>query len=173
MLSGVASATAAFADVSARLSVIVLPLMTSSAEVTLYGVGDRVIPLDDLYTVLGNILEPDEIITEVQIPTPKPGTKQQYLKFRLRKAIDFAISSVAAVITTEAGVVSDAKIVLGGVAPTPYRVISIEDAIKGETITESLAETLAKAAVAEATPLSMNAYKVPITKALVKRAIIE
>jgi len=149
-------------------------LVALGAKVKIVGsVGNRVIPLDDLYTVLGNILEPDEILTEVQVPTPKPGTKQQYLKFRLRKAIDFAISSVAAAITTEAGVVSDAKIVLGGVAPTPYRVTSIEDTIKGETITESLAETLAKAAVAEATPLSMNAYKVPITKALVKRAIVE
>ena len=124
------------------------------------------------YTVMGNILKSNEIITEIEVPTPKPGTKQQYLKFRLRKAIDFAISSVASMITMEAGLVGDARIVLGGVAPTPYRALAAEEAIKGRVITENLAEISAKAALNEAIPLSMNAYKLPITKTLVKRVMI-
>ena len=149
-------------------------LIALRAKVKIAGpVGDRTIPLEEFYTVLGNILQPDEIITGVQVPTPKPGTKQQYLKFRLRKAIDFAISSVAAAITTEAGVVRNARIVLGGVAPTPYRAIAAEEVIKQKKITERVAEISAKASVGEAAPLSMNAYKVSITKALVKRAILE
>lgn len=149
-------------------------LIALGAKLKIAGpLGDRTIPLEELYSVLGNILEPSELITELQIPTPQPGTRQQFLKFRLRKAIDFAISSAAVAITTEAGVVSNARIVLGGVSPTPYRAIAAEEAIKGKPITESIAEIAAKAAVGEAIPLSMNAYKLPITRALVKRAILE
>ena len=98
--------------------------------------GDKTVALEEFYTLFGNILKPSEIITEIQVPTPKPGTKQRYLKFRLRKTIDFALSSVAAVISIEGEVVSNAKIVLGGVAPIPYRVLGAEEAIKGRQITD-------------------------------------
>ncbi len=134
--------------------------------------GDKTVTLEEFYTPLGNILRPDEVITEIQVPTAKSGTKQRYLKFRLRKTIDFAISSVASVITTEAGVVSQARIVLGGVSPTPYRAISAEETLKGKVITESIAKTSAEAALSEAVPLSQNTYKVPITESLVRRAIL-
>jgi xanthine dehydrogenase YagS FAD-binding subunit len=135
--------------------------------------GDKTVPLEEFYTPLGNTLQPNEIIFEIQVPTPELGTKQRYLKFRERKAIDFAISSVAVVITTQAGVISQARIVLGGVAPTPYRALKAEETLKGEAITESIAEISAKAAVSVAAPLSQNAYKIPITESLVKRAIVE
>jgi len=65
-----------------------------------------------------------------------------------------------------------AGIVLGGVAPTQYRAFSAEETLKGKVITESIAETSARAALSEAVPLSQNAYKMPITKSLVKRAIL-
>jgi xanthine dehydrogenase YagS FAD-binding subunit len=135
--------------------------------------GERMVPLDEFYTTLGNTLKPHEMITEIQIPTPMPGTKQKFLKFSLRKAIDFAISSVAAVITIkESGVVSNARIVLGGVAPTPYRALGAEETLRGEVVTESVADASASAAISEAKPLSMNAYKIPLTKSLAKRAIM-
>lgn len=135
--------------------------------------GERIVPLEEFYTPWGNILKPNELVTEIQVPTIKASTKQRYLKFRLRKAIDHAISSVAAVIITEAGVVTKARIVLGGVAPTPYRAFGAEGAIRGKVITDSVAEISAKVAVSEAVPLSMNTYKVPITETLVKRAILD
>jgi xanthine dehydrogenase YagS FAD-binding subunit len=113
------------------------------------------------------------MITEIRIPTPRPRTRQRYLKFRIRRAIDPAISSVAAAITTEAGRVSSARIVVGAVAPSPYRSVEAEKTLKGNVITESLAQTAAKRAMSKATPLRMNAYKVAITQTLVKRAIIE
>jgi len=134
--------------------------------------GERVVPLERFYTPLGNILEPDEIITEILVPAQPPDSKQKYLKFRLRKSIDFAISSVAASIIAESGRITKARIVLGGVAPTPYRAIRAEEVLKGQMITASVVEASAKAAVKEAKPLSLNAYKVPITEALVKRAIV-
>lgn len=135
--------------------------------------GERIIPLEGLYTPLGNILNPNEMITEIRIPTPRPGTRQRYLKFRIRRAIDPAISSVAAAITAVAGKVSSARIVLGAVAPSPYRSVEAEETLKGNVITESLAETAAKRAMSKATPLRINAYKVAITEALVKRAILK
>jgi xanthine dehydrogenase YagS FAD-binding subunit len=135
--------------------------------------GERGTTVEQFYTPLGNILKPNELITEIRVPTIKPGTRQRYFKFRLRKAIDPALSSVAAAITAEAGVVVDARIVLGGVAPMPYRAFAAEGMIRGKVITENLAEISAKAAMSEAAPLSGNAYKVPITKALIKRALLD
>jgi len=135
--------------------------------------GERIIPLEELYTPLGNILKPNEMTTELQVPTPRAGTRQRYLKFRIRRAIDPAISSVAAAVTTSAGRVSSARIVLGAVALRPYRCVEAEETLKGNVITESLAETAAKRAMSKATPLRMNAYKVAITQTLVKRAIMQ
>ena len=135
--------------------------------------GGKIIPLEEFYTAMGNILKTDEIITEIQVPHLGPSVRQRYLKFRIRKTIDFAIVSVAATLTTETGVVSDARIVLGGIASTPYRANSAEEAIKGSRITENVAEIVAKEAIAEAKPLTMNSYKLPITEALVKQAILE
>ncbi|MFC1815970.1 FAD binding domain-containing protein [Thermodesulfobacteriota bacterium] len=134
---------------------------------------ERTLLVKNFYRTLGNVLKPDEIVTEVQIPeAPAPKAKHSFLKFRLRKAIDFAIVSVASVIRMEDGVCKGARIALGAVAPTPIRATKTEAAIKGKVINTTMAETAAQAAVASAAPLSMNEYKVEITKALVKRAIL-
>ena len=149
-------------------------LLALQAKLKIAGpAGERTIPLEEFYTPLGNILEPNEMITELRVPAPKSGTKQRYLKFRLRKAIDPAIVSAAAAVTIEAGKVSSARMVLGAVAPSPYRSVEAEKTIEGKVITESLAETAAKKAMSQATPLKMNAYKVAIAETLLKRAIIE
>lgn len=138
----------------------------------------RTIALEDFFDPLTgeaglpNILEVGEILTEVQVPTPVAGTKGIYLKFRVRKAIDFAIVSVAAVLTVEGGICKDARIVLAAVAPVPYRATGAEDAIKGQAITEALAETAGAAAVKGTIPIDKNKYKVQIVKTLVKRAIL-
>jgi xanthine dehydrogenase YagS FAD-binding subunit len=132
----------------------------------------RSIQIGNFFQVLGNSLTAGEIVTEVQVPTPKSGTKQTFTKFTFRPSIDFAIVSVASAITIEAGKVSDARIVLGAVAPIPYRATGAEVAIKGQAITEAIAETAGTAAVKDASPLSKNKYKVQIAKTLVKRAIL-
>ncbi len=133
--------------------------------------GQRKVAIENFYTVLGNTMKPNEMIVEIDIPAPQPLTEQRYLKFRIRKAIDFAISSVAAAITTKAEVVDDAKIVLGGVAPVPYRALKAEEKIRGKIITDELAEEASKVALIDAVPLSKNAYKVKITESLIKRVI--
>lgn len=149
-------------------------LIALDAKVEIVGKeGERVIPLEELYAVDRNMLGSNEVITKIFISHPMLGTKQRYLKFRLRKSIDFAISSVAATITMASGLVSNASIVLGGVAPIPYRAKGAEEVLREKTITESLVETAVKEALRKAKPLSMNAYKVPITEALVRRAITD
>jgi CO/xanthine dehydrogenase FAD-binding subunit len=118
------------------------------------------------------VLDPDELITEIQIPKPSDRARQNYLKFTLRSPIDFAIVSVASIITVEKGVCTDARIVLGAVAPEPVRAKKAEEVLIGRSIDEARAAEAATEALAGATPLNMNAYKVKITKALVKRAIL-
>ena len=133
--------------------------------------GETEINVEDFYTPWGNVLKPNEIVTEIQVPTLQPGTKQRYLKFRMRNAIDPALSSVAAVIHIEEGVVKDARIAVGGIAPMPFRALGAENVIKGKVITDALSDMAGKVAMSEAVPLSMNAYKVRITEMLIKRAI--
>jgi NADPH-dependent glutamate synthase beta subunit-like oxidoreductase len=117
-------------------------------------------------------LDPDELVTEIQIPKPKEGSRQNYLKFTLRNPIDFGIVSVASVISLERGICTDARIALGAVAPSPVRAKKAEEVIKGRPIDQNSAAEAAEQAVAAAQPLSMNAYKIEIAKTLVKRAIL-
>jgi NADPH-dependent glutamate synthase beta subunit-like oxidoreductase/CO/xanthine dehydrogenase FAD-binding subunit len=118
------------------------------------------------------VLDPDELVAEIQIPAQKPGSKQVFLKYRLRKSIDFPIISVAAVLSLEADKVDQSRIVLGAAAPIPLRLRRVEASLEGKTITDEVAETAAALAVEEAIPLAKNRYKVQVTRALVRRAIL-
>lgn len=118
------------------------------------------------------VLGPDELIREIQIPKPPVGARQTYEKFTLRKPIDFAVVSVASILTVDNGVCEDARIVLGAVAPEPVRARKAEAVIKGRAVDEDLAEEAATHALGAASPLKMNGYKVEIAKALVKRAVL-
>lgn len=133
----------------------------------------RTIPIDNFFHDLKDtVLDPDEIVTEIRIPTPPAGTKQTYIKFRVRKSIDFPLVGVACVATIEGGRVSNARIALGAVAPKPIRATAAEDKLKGQTINEQVADSVAAEAVKNAIAMSKNKYKIQITKALVKRAIL-
>jgi len=118
------------------------------------------------------VLEADELIKEVRIPKPPAGAKQRYDKFTLRKPIDFAVASVATVITVQNGVCRDARIVLGAVAPEPLRARAAENFLKGKPVNETTAGKAGEMALEGAVPLSMNAYKLEIAKTLVKRAVL-
>jgi xanthine dehydrogenase YagS FAD-binding subunit len=132
----------------------------------------RKVSVGEFFTTRGNILEPDELLTHIEIPHPTAGTQQEFLKFTLRKPVDFAIASVAAVVTMQDGTCKDARIVLGAVAPTPIRAVDSEKLLKGKVASEKRIAEAAKAAVKDAKPMRMNAYKVEITKTLVKRALL-
>lgn len=136
---------------------------------------DRTVSAEEFFTVgpkRSTILRPGELVTEIQIPAPRPGSKQVYLKFRIRKAIDFPIVGVAAVINVQAKKVSDARVVLGAVAPVPLRAREAEDFLRGKVLGEDVADKAAALALQGALPLGRNGYKAQIAKALVKRAIL-
>ena len=118
------------------------------------------------------ILEGDEIIIEIQIPRPAANVKSSFLKFAMRKSIDFPIVNCAAAIESKDGVAKSARICLNAVYCNPYRVNKAEDTIRGKPIDEANAEAAGTAAVCDAVPLPYNKFKVQIAKALVKRAIL-
>jgi xanthine dehydrogenase YagS FAD-binding subunit len=134
--------------------------------------GKRAIAVTDFFAPLGNALKQDEMVTEIEVPSLNGPAKQTFLKFTLRKPVDFAIVSVSSVIMLQGGVCMDARIALGAVAPAPVRAKKAEQFIKGRTIDQAVAAEAAELAVADAKPLSMNAYKIEITKTLVKRALL-
>ena len=141
--------------------------------------GRRTIPLDKFFTLPNegsvrreNVLKNDEIITEVVVPASGLAARSTYLKFKERESLDFALSAVAAAVELGADKrVRQARVVLGGVAPVPWRVPKAEEFLKGKALdSESLAGA-ARLALEGAEPLSKNAYKVPLTQALVRRAL--
>jgi xanthine dehydrogenase YagS FAD-binding subunit len=121
-------------------------------------------------TVPGStILAADEIVTEIQIPAPPAGAKSAFIKFAIRKSIDFPIVNCAAMIGG-----GDARVCLNAVYNKPYRAVKAEEVIKGKSIDEASADAAGAAAVASARALpgDRNKWKIPIAKAMVKRAIL-
>lgn len=119
-----------------------------------------------------NVLLANEILTEIEVPNAPPGSKAIYVKEMVREIWDFALCSVAAMVTVRDGIVQDARIVLGGVAPIPYRAVKAEAALIGKPLDDATARAAGAAAVDGARPLAKNAYKVPLTQAVVKRALL-
>jgi len=126
----------------------------------------------DAEPLSSTVLEAGELVTEIEIPAPRPMTNQVYLKFRTRNSIDFPIVSVAAAITFEKNRVNHARIVMGALAPIPIRAREVEDFLKGKVPTEEIADAAGSMSVRDSNPLSNNKYKVQIAKTLVKRAIL-
>lgn len=115
-------------------------------------------------------LRPGELIRAVLLePTPL-SKRSTYVEFRERQSFDFAIASVAASLDLQDGIVRDVRIVCGAVSPIPYRAKAAEAVLRGKKLDIDAA---AAAAVAGATPLEDNGYKVPILKELVRRALTE
>ncbi len=118
------------------------------------------------------ILDIGELVTEIQVPQPKPNTKQSFIKFRIRNSLDFPIVSVVAVLSMNSSKIKDAKIVLGAVAPIPLRIRDAEDFLKGKMLNEKVAEVVGDIAVKSAIPLAKNKFQIQIIKALIKEAIL-
>ncbi len=120
-----------------------------------------------------NVLADDEVLASVQLPAPRPGTRSTYHKVMDREAWTHAVVSAAIVLEIDGAVCRSARIVLGGVAPIPWRVPDAERLLAGQRITPELAAQVGEAALAGATPLRKNAYKVPLTKAVIRRTLVE
>ena len=114
---------------------------------------------------------PNELVTEIVIPSAK-GAKNATYEVRHREAIDWPLATASVVLTMKGSSVVSAAIVMGHVAPTPWRSAAAEQAIAGKSVTAATAEAAGAAAVADAKPLSQNAYKVQLAKVAVKRALL-
>ncbi len=155
-------------------------LLALGASVSVTGAeGKRVIPLDKFFTLPSegsirreNVLKNDEIITQINVPASSFASHSTYLKFKERESLDFALASVAAAVELGAGkTVSQARLVLGGVAPIPWRVPEAEQFLIGKALNNDVLKETARLALAGAHPLEKNAYKIPLTQTLVRRAL--
>jgi xanthine dehydrogenase YagS FAD-binding subunit len=118
-----------------------------------------------------NTLLPGQLLTHILLP-PADGMASATYEVRHGAGPDYPLAAAAAALRIEGGVVRDATVVLGHVAPTPWLSREAADVIRGRVIDESLADAAGAAAVAGATPLSNNEYKVQLAKTAVKRAIL-
>jgi len=154
-------------------------LVALEATVSIAGPnGNRTLPLEKFFVLPSedyrreNALEPAEIITHIQVPPSSFAAQSTYLKFKERSSLDFALSAVAAAI--EVGPdrkVRQARMVLGGVAPVPWRVPKVEAFLAGKALEPATLAEAGRLALRGAEPLSKNGYKVPLTQALVRRAL--
>lgn len=152
-------------------------LMAYGAQVTIAGPkGEREMDLAEFFVLpskkvtVENILAADEIVTKVFVPA---GTANSaYVKVRERESFDWALASAAAALTISNGVCESAKVVMGGVAPIPWRSPEAEAALKGKKIDDAVALAAGAAAVSKAIPMTQNAYKMHIAKNAVREAVL-
>lgn len=154
-------------------------LISLDAEVALKRTqGERVVSLQDFFVLPSinirreNILGPDEVLREIRIPLARKGEKSTYLKFKERGAWDFAVVSAAVSGTVSGNSFSKIRIVLGGVAPIPWRLNKAEEAIKGKKVTESQVRQIAQETLQEAKPLKENEYKKDLVEVVLSRAVM-
>jgi xanthine dehydrogenase YagS FAD-binding subunit len=140
--------------------------------------GERVLPASEFFQLprvdasRENVLGKDEILTALQLPAARPGTRSTYHKVLDREAWTHAVVSAAIVLEMDREICRGARVVLGGVAPIPWRLPKVEAMLVGQRITPELAAKAGEASVEGAHPLAKNKYKVPLTKAVVKRTLL-
>jgi xanthine dehydrogenase YagS FAD-binding subunit len=120
---------------------------------------------------LEHALQPGEIVTEILVPNPG-GLKMAVYEVREKEALDWPLAAAAVVLKLEGGKVQSATVVLGHVAPVPWPSPQAANELEGKSVNEDVAWAAGTAALTEATPLSMNAYKVQLARVAVKRAIL-
>jgi xanthine dehydrogenase YagS FAD-binding subunit len=153
-------------------------LVALDAQVRLQGGGGgRTLPVAEFFslptedrrheTAIGR----DELLLSVRLPPVPEGTRTVYLKAMDRQVWAFALVSVAAAVRLEGGRVADARLVLGGVAPIPWRASAAERELRGAEVGDGVFARAAEAALSGAEPLRHNGYKVSLAKALIRRAL--
>jgi xanthine dehydrogenase YagS FAD-binding subunit len=117
-----------------------------------------------------NVLQPNEIITHVILPAPGQGSAAYEVRFK--QSHDWPLAAASVNLVMAGSTVKSARIVMGAVAPVPWRVPAAERVLAGKAITDAIATEAANAAVAGARPMSGNKYKIQIARTAVKRAIL-
>jgi len=154
-------------------------LTALDATITIHGPkGVRVVPIGNFFILpeedasRENVLEDAEIITQIQIPASGFAGRSTYLKFKERSSLDFAMGAAAAAVELGADKrVLQARLVLGAVAPIPWRVPQAEAVLIGKPLNDDTIGAAVEIALQGAAPLQHNAYKIPLSKTLLRRAL--
>jgi xanthine dehydrogenase YagS FAD-binding subunit len=153
-------------------------LLALEASVRLRGQhGERVLPLAEFFALptdarrTETLIGADEIVLAVQLPPLPQGSHGTYLKAMDRKVWAFALIGVAAVLRMEGRRIEEARLVLSGVASIPWRAEAAEQVLIGAEASDEMFARAAGAALADATPLQHNAYKLPLARSLIRRAL--
>ena len=140
--------------------------------------GERMVTAAEYFTMptlknveTENVLAPNELLTHVILPAPG-AVKSGHYEVRFKESHDWPIAFATVLLTMSGQTVKGARVVMGAVAPVPWRSEAAEAALVGKTINEETATAAAAAALRDARPLSQNAYKIQVAKTAVKRAIL-
>ena len=160
-------------------SSLAVPFVAYGARFRLIGPsGEREIAAADYFTrptlqnvLKENVLEDEEILTHVILPPPG-NVKTGHYEVRYKASHDWPLAFTTVVLAMDGATIQSARVVLGAVAPVPWRSKPAEEALTGKPLNETTAAAAGEAAVSEATPMSGNAYKVQIAKTAVKRAVM-
>ena len=117
------------------------------------------------------ILQPGDLLTAIRIPSAWAGAKFYFEKIRDRNVWDFPLLNVASAMVVSGGTIERVRIAVNGAAARPLRLRVVEDAVRGKSPSAATGEMAGKLAVHGAVPLQFNAYKIPLMRNLVKRAI--
>jgi xanthine dehydrogenase YagS FAD-binding subunit len=139
--------------------------------------GERTVPAGEFFTLptndasRENVLKDGEVLASITLPQANKFGRSTYHKIMDREAWTHAVVSAAVVLHIEKGVCTQARVVLGGVAPIPWRLPEVEKLLTGQKMTPEIAARAGDLAVAGAKPLAKNGYKVPMTQAMVRRTL--
>ncbi len=139
--------------------------------------GERVVPAADFFIgpslniTRMTILGPGDLLTSIRLPDTWSGAQFYFEKVRDRQVWDFPLVNVASAMRVSGGAMTDLRLVVNGVAAHPMRLRAVEDAVRGKPRNEDTAKLAGDLAVEGAKPLAHNAYKIPLMRNLVKRAI--
>ncbi|MFE2443965.1 FAD binding domain-containing protein [Streptomyces melanosporofaciens] len=150
------------------------------AEIELLGADGSVrrVAITDFYRLPGDtpqietVLAPDEMITAVALPSPPPG-RQIYRKVRDRASYEFALVSVAAIVSADQGTIREARVAFGGVAHKPWRSIEAEGALTGRPATMATYRDAAEAAMRDAVGRGDNDFKIELAKRTLCRTLAQ
>src|ERR1700688_3531730 len=139
--------------------------------------GERIVDAEDYFigpeidiTRL-HILKPGDLLTAIRIPSTWAGSQFYFEKIRDRNVWDFALLNVASAMLVSGNTIERIRLAVNGAAARPLRLRAVEDAVRGKPATAATGEMAGKLAVQGAVPLQFNAYKIPLMRNLVKRAI--
>jgi len=139
--------------------------------------GERIVDAEDYFTgpdidiTRMQILRPGDLLTAIRIPSAWAGARFYFEKVRDRNVWDFALLNVASAMVVSGGMIERIRLAVNGAAARPLRLKAVEDAVRGKSPDAATGEMAGKLAVEGAVPLQFNAYKIPLMRNLVKRAI--